>query len=165
MTTEMRDLFEKIKRLQTMKGLGIRIHDSPGGRQICREGEDAQGEAASPSGGYYDVITIGGYYQDPPGKYPTVNDYYGEKNHVLSSKRTAAQVNAGSWTWNPGGSEVHFAIAAIPYNTRQLIPGWDIPGDWWNPKVPARLLFARAWAQNATGAAITLTLTIGTIQE
>jgi len=173
----MQNLFEKIKRLQTMRGVGgISVHDSPGGRQIHRVSKEAEGKAATPSGGYYDVVAIGGWHDTPTSEadevYPTVNSPtptgYGEKNHVLASKQTAAEVNAGSWTWGDGYSMNNFAIAAIAYNTRLLIPSWDRKKDeekpWWNPRVAPPILFARSWAENDTGDPITLTLTIGTIQ-
>lgn len=159
-------LEQKIKRLQNMRGNGIQIIDTPGGRIFNMLRQPGEGVPAVPGGGMFDVVTIGGYYGPPVGDHwRNVNDYYGEKNHILESKLTAAQVNAGAWAWGPeGADQVHFAIAAIIHNTRLLIPEHEVVGDWWNPKVPAHIIFARAWAENTTGDPITLTLTVGTIQ-
>ena len=114
-----------------------------------------------------DVITIGGYYHlaGPPETYPTVNDWFGERNAILpygvgiAEGLTPDQVNAAEWTWDTPGDNVHFAVAAVLHGTRHMIPGHDIFGEWSNPDVPGSIILARS-AGNEVGGSITLTLAV-----
>jgi len=145
----------------------IAVNDTPTGREVLRypppEEEPSDEEVISTQ--LYDVVTIGGYTKTgAPGFVSTsINDFYGEQNHIFLAGATAYQVNAGVWTW--GGEddlETHFALAAILAGTRNLMPNFE--GHWWNTQVPSNILFARQWGENATGEPITLALTIGKIQ-
>jgi len=114
-----------------------------------------------------DVITIGGYYHiaGPPETWPTVNDWFGERNAILpygvgiAEGLTPDQVNAAEWTWDTPGDDVHFAVAAVLHGTRHMIPGHDVIGEWSNPDVPGSIILARS-AGNEAGGSITLTLTV-----
>jgi hypothetical protein len=142
----------------------IIVNDTPTGREVLRYPEPEIDEDELPVQ-LYDVVTIGGFTKTgAPGFVSTsINDFYREQNHIFLAGATAYQVNAGVWTW--GGEddyETHFALAAIPHGTRNLIPVFE--GPWWNIMVPASILFARAWGENSNGEPITLRLTIGKIQ-
>jgi hypothetical protein len=147
----------------------IIVNDTPTGREVLRYPEPEIDEDELPVQ-LYDVVTIGGYSYEVAGAdegfgagFETVNGWFREQNHIFAAGQTAAQVNAGEWAYGErGDSETHFAIAAIPHGARNLIPNFE--GHWWNIMVPASILFARAWGENATGGAIVLGLTIGKIQ-
>jgi len=146
----------------------IAVNDTPTGREVLRYPEpEADDDPALEQ--LYDVVTIGGYSLSVAGVdegygvgVETVNGWFREQNHIFAAGLTVAEVNAGEWAWGRGDSETHFAIAAILHGTEPQIPVFE--GHWWNFMVPASILFARAWGENATGGAIVLGLTIGKIQ-
>jgi len=146
------------------------IQNGPSGLVIGmrRRAEEAIMPAVIPP--HYDVVTIGGYSFAVAGVdegfgagVETVNGFYGEKNHVFAEWLTAAQVELGEWTWGRGANETYFAIAAIVHGTREMIPDWDIPGQWWNPMLPPEIIAARSLGYSAAGGPVTLTLRIGVL--
>jgi len=147
---------------------GKHFYDGPGGRLVHRE--PARDDRISPQvkEKRYDVVTIGGWSMAVAGiptgaprwGVETVNEFYGEKNHIFYRYLTAAQVGRVRVSWGRGDTETHFAIAAILTGTRGLIP--EYVAVWWNRAVPESILAARSIG-NSGGGAITLTLKIGTI--
>ena len=158
------NLERQIARLGALRCTAYELHDGPNGRVLRAAAEDAADVRTEATEELYDVVTIGGWGMtiagDPNG-WETVNDFFGEKNHIFAARQTRAEVEAGAWTWGRGSTENHFAIAAIVHGTRGLIPNFEQL--WWNAIVPERILRARAIDENYRGRAVTLTLTIGDI--
>jgi len=163
--TTLKMMAREIERRSTWKG---------GGGILVSEQEDGRFVHVPPKlrTVLLDVITIGGYYRivEDPGPpvvydYPTVNDWFGERNAILpygvgiAEGLTPDQVNAAEWTWDTPGDDVHFAVAAVLHGTRHMIPGHDIEGEWSNPAVPGSIILARS-AGNEAGGSITLKLTV-----
>lgn len=144
------------------------VHDGPGGRALVK----GAGAGVSVRRGVelYDVVVIGGYSYSVPGVdegygvgVETVNGYFGEQNHVLSSGVTRGAIEAGSWTWGRGSSHTRFAIAVVRHDhprdwTETFAPVW------WNYTIPDNEVFARAvaWADGSRG--ITLRLQFGRLE-
>jgi len=145
------------------------FYDGPGGRLVM-DGKPAEEDSRlSMKEPRYDVVTIGGWSMAVAGiptEHPTygvetVNDFFGEKNHVFFRYLTAAQVERVAVSWGRGDSQTHFAIAAIVHGSRGLIP--EYVARWWNAAVPESILAARSIAENHRGGAITLRLKMGSI--
>jgi len=162
-------LEDEIRRLGNLSAPGRYLHDGPGGRVLGGLGAAEAPPEMAGEALYYDVVTIGGWSHEcawmPPrefgSRYETVNDFFGEMNHVFAAQQTAEQVNAGSWSWGRGDTETYFAIAAIVAGTRSQIPVYI--ADWWNRIVPSSILRARSIGASGKGGPVALALKIGVI--
>ena len=160
----MSDTERQLKRWESLEGPNLGVHDGPGGRVLTYIPSTVAEPEPAPLEIRYDVITIGGWSVSVAGlgyigDVETVNDFFGEKNHIFLENATAAEVNSGRWAWGRGTTETHFAIAAILQGTRNQIPNYE--NIWYNEIVPAEILVARAIGENAlVGGPIALTLQI-----
>jgi len=160
------------RRQRWTGGPGIDIDEREDGRTITvaaeKRPEDEVGDEL------YDVVTIGGWCMTVPempprefdARYLTVNESFGEENHVFDSGLSAKQVNEGVWRWGGGvapSPQVHFAIAAIPHKTDTTEWPTSFPTQWWNNLIPEKDIKARAIGENSSGAPVTLRLKIGEI--
>ena len=98
----------------------------------------------------YDVVVIGGYSYSVPGVdegygagVETVNGYFGEENHVLSSGLAREQIESRSWTWGRGSTHTRFAIAVIRHGAPRDWAETFAPV-WWNCLIPQDELYARS---------------------
>jgi hypothetical protein len=163
-----------LDRLTIRGGQKYGVIDGPSGRMIfpAHAAEEEEEEVApviplydeeevAPVIPLYDVVTIGGYSYNVGGASESINEFFGEKNHIFAARQTAEEVNAGNWSWGRGDQKTYFAIAAIITGTRQYIPDYD--GEWWNEIIPQWMLAARNGGHSDVGGAVTLTLQMGVL--